>query len=242
MTDLGCCRVLGRSPCCDGGVWTTTRHTHIFFLLSLFFFKATACVLVYTGKVLLLWKLTVINWSFQVRRMRKTQKYDLGLFPVWAKTEISSPEKRLRHSKGKHKFSLISPLKSQIWYAMIQKCDTLTAKHLCLLIKSPDVEDSAADRKKRSLDQKRRAHTCFCRLCCLLPPTFQLKHVWNKQYVNHLLWIYERKANICARKECASFLHVFALRLWGQSWCICSRRLLKKRQWRSCLCSPSSRP
>lgn len=111
---------------------------------------------------------------------------------------------------------------------MVQKYDTLTAKHLCLLIKSPDVEDSAADRKKRSLDQKRRAHTCFCRLCCLLPPTFQLKHVWNKQYVNHLLWIYERKANICARKECASFLHVFALRLWGQNWCICSLRLLKK--------------
>lgn len=57
-------------------VYEPQNVTHIsFFLLSLFFFKATVCVLVYAGKVLLLWKLTVINWSFQVRRMRKTQKY-----------------------------------------------------------------------------------------------------------------------------------------------------------------------
>lgn len=73
--------------------------THVsFFLLSLFFlffFKATACVLVYTRNVFLLWKLIVINWSFQVGRKGKTQKYQIwnrngvGLFPVWAKTEIS---------------------------------------------------------------------------------------------------------------------------------------------------------
>lgn len=46
---------------------------------------------------------------------------------------------------------------------MIQKRDTLTAKHLCLLIKSPDVEDAAADRRNEAFDQKRRAHTCFRR-------------------------------------------------------------------------------
>lgn len=97
----------GRSPCRDGGGWTTTRHTRLFFLLSLFFFKAAVCVLVYTGNVLFLWKLIMINWNFQVGT-NKTQKYEIcrngvGLFAIWAKTEISSLEKRLQHLKGRQK-------------------------------------------------------------------------------------------------------------------------------------------
>lgn len=60
-------------------------HTS-FFLLSLFFFKAAVCVLVYTGNVLFLRKLIVINWNFQVGT-NKTQKYEIcrngvGLFAI----------------------------------------------------------------------------------------------------------------------------------------------------------------
>lgn len=96
----GCWRVWGQISV---SWWRRRNHTSFIFK-SFFFFKATVCVLVYAGNVMLPWKSTVTDWSCQAGRKGKTRKFEIyrngvSLFPIWAKTEISSLKKRLRHKR-----------------------------------------------------------------------------------------------------------------------------------------------